>query len=599
MTFLTPWAFTLLSLLAVLIVFYLFKQKYEPKKISTTFLWEQVIRNQEATKWNSKLVQQLLFYLQALIILLLVLALTRPFLMTEEQFASKEVYVVDTSASMLAATNSQARFEEIKQQMKGRLEKMGANTEVSLIAANASPQLLVSSSKSREAISALEDLPLSYQSANLTDSIQLAQSMLADEGGVVHVYTDQLSEEKVEEMNLTVPLYVHNRETVVQNVGITSFGVSPADDESKVNALVSLHEPVKQESGLPVTISANGEVLKELVIPQHEMNSLIRNLPKKANYEATISQDDDYKLDNTAYTYPAEQRKPVIYALGDVSSFYLKALQAQGHEVVRTNQAEQTDEQEGIYLIENLPASEWPNGPKIVVNPKAGGPFEVGKEVELVYQVKQSESSSLLRYVEMESVYVRKARLLGSLNNLKPVVTSGETPLIAFGNYQGDKMLLIAFNLSNSDWPLSPSFPILLQNTVEEMIQQYGNIGNVTPGEIVDVQLHSNTQSIYIRNDAGKLVASATAGGELYFPNKPGLYTFEEQAEGKSYTRTFIIQPNEAEMFFAEQLSFQMNHTDKQMTEQGKYEWWPYLALLALVVLLVEMEVYRHRFSNR
>src|SRR5687768_8140573 len=115
MSFLTP--FALISALIVgpiIVAMYLLKLRREDRRVSSTFLWQRMVRDVEANAPWQKLRRNLLLLLQLLLLLLLVLALARPFLRTAGISGRNLILIIDRSASMGAADVGSTRLEAAK-----------------------------------------------------------------------------------------------------------------------------------------------------------------------------------------------------------------------------------------------------------------------------------------------------------------------------------------------------------------------------------------------------------------------------------------------------------------------------------------------------
>ena len=102
MSFLTPLAL-IGGLLAIpVILMYMLRLRRREVTVSSTFLWQQILHNNEAnTPWQ-RLKRNLLLLLQLLILALLVLALARPFIVVPAVSAGQIALLLDASASMNA-----------------------------------------------------------------------------------------------------------------------------------------------------------------------------------------------------------------------------------------------------------------------------------------------------------------------------------------------------------------------------------------------------------------------------------------------------------------------------------------------------------------
>jgi len=95
----SPWALWFLSFMPLVVLMYILKQKFEEQQIGSIYLWQQVLKDIEVnTPWQ-KLKKNLLLLLQLLCILLLVFALSDPYIFTGGGMYSNLVIVQNTRAA--------------------------------------------------------------------------------------------------------------------------------------------------------------------------------------------------------------------------------------------------------------------------------------------------------------------------------------------------------------------------------------------------------------------------------------------------------------------------------------------------------------------
>src|ERR1041385_9408348 len=102
MQFLTPFGF-FLALLAIPIgLLYMLKLRRKQVQVSSTFLWMQLLRDQQANAPWQKLKRNLLLILQLLILAALVIAFARPAVQVPAVATGSVIVLLDASASMHA-----------------------------------------------------------------------------------------------------------------------------------------------------------------------------------------------------------------------------------------------------------------------------------------------------------------------------------------------------------------------------------------------------------------------------------------------------------------------------------------------------------------
>src|SRR6266705_4998658 len=102
MTFLAPAAFAFAAAIPVVVLFYLLKRKRVVRLVSSTLLWQKFLAETQASAPFQRLRKNWLLILQIILLVLTVLALSRPYFATKIKPAQLRVVVLDSSASMQA-----------------------------------------------------------------------------------------------------------------------------------------------------------------------------------------------------------------------------------------------------------------------------------------------------------------------------------------------------------------------------------------------------------------------------------------------------------------------------------------------------------------
>lgn len=587
MQFLFPLFFLLSFLIAAVILFYFFRKQYEERKISSNLLWEQVLNEWQASPWLKKLQQNLLFWLQILALLLLMLALARPFWLQKDLQGEHLIFIIDPSASMSAKYAAATRFDYAKEELLDLAGKLSGQ-EVTLIQAGEKPEILLSKETDKGAIKkSINELELSYEHEVMEKAVNLAVSLSTGKDTSIHIFSDSVRKDVLSDVEQ--PVVVHNIGKELANVALLSFGVAPVGEQ--VSGVAVLENQSSKEQELTFQIHSEKELLfekKVTVAGRDQFVLQIHPLPEKPYYEAIITKDDGYKVDNKLTSIYTETNPP-IYTIDDVNPFAVKGFQTLGVEVAQIDAKSIIENMNGIFISEASTLQNQPAQPLIL--------FNSSKEKIKLTEPLVAEDDLLLQYVDYKKIYIAEAskELDG---DWKTILKSGTVPLIQKGSKDGQPLIVVNFDLTDSDWPLQPGFPIFLYNSYQWLSQQTNFLGYFGPGEEkwLNVSEGSFKWSIYDGDDEN-LYTLDLSKESFKAPNLPGTY----QAVADDKINYFSVLMDEREKHPAVETSFKMNELKSQVKGETKSRndvIWFWLALIALLLITIEWEVYRRGFSG-
>ena len=144
-----PIALALSALAIPIIIFYMLKLRRREVTVSSTLLWQMVLRDRQANAPWQRLRRNLLLLLQLLILAALILALARPALSVPTIASGSSVIILDASASMNATDVSPSRFEAARRAAQDAIDALPAHAPVTLIVAGQQPQVIASAETDR------------------------------------------------------------------------------------------------------------------------------------------------------------------------------------------------------------------------------------------------------------------------------------------------------------------------------------------------------------------------------------------------------------------------------------------------------------------
>ena len=604
MQFLAPGFFGLLIFLLGVILFYLFRKQYDKQVVPSTFFWQQVMREWQATKWWRKLQQHLLLYLQLLILALLMLALVRPYSGVSDFSGEHLAVVIDTSASMTTIEAEKDRLEAAKEEINHLIDQLD-NQKLTAIIAKQTPEILFSNeTNKKEMRSSIENVSTSFQSEDINKSVQLANQLLSNSGGEIHVFSDRVKQDDISDTYLNHKVAVHNLGKTTNNLSIHTFGVAQEEDSS-VNGVLSVANEMEKEQQVTIQISFEDEELVEIeesIDPGKRTQIQIRDLPEKPYYKAIIINDDHYQADNTSFTFLGKDKQPAIYLVGEVNSFISKALSHLSADIIQMEEMTGVPEAENaIYVLGNVPAENWPDGPKMILSPALGEPFNVKDKQVLQAGLKEVREDPLLQFVNMDEVYIQESYPFASAE-LQTIVASEEVPLISKGYYKGSPVILLGFDIENTDWPMHSSFPIFLYNSIDYLTDQNHLLGYFLPNERKEISYSSGVTRSIILNETNEEIGELNINDStLIAPNVPGLYKVREETEFGNKERLFAVIVDEEEKSISPEKSFTLEFDNEQTSgdsEKNPNEIWIGFAIAGLLFLFLEWEVYRRGITG-
>ncbi len=142
---LSPWQWGLLALVPpAILALYFLKLKRQPLEVPSTYLWKRSIEDMHVNSLWQRLRQNLLLFLQLLLVALAMLALLRPGWQSAKLDGDRFIFMVDNSASMSATDvdGAKNRVEEAKKLVGGLIDQMDSGMTAMLVSFADTPQVV-------------------------------------------------------------------------------------------------------------------------------------------------------------------------------------------------------------------------------------------------------------------------------------------------------------------------------------------------------------------------------------------------------------------------------------------------------------------------
>lgn len=611
MNFLSPFAFYFAATIPVVVVFYLLKRKRVVKLVSSTMLWQRFLAETQANAPFQKLRHNWLLILQLLLLVLAILALSRPYLAGKTKTSSLRVIILDASASMRCTDVAPSRFAKARAEALGWVDSLRDQDQMMVLLAGASTEVKQSATSNKAALRrAIESCSVTDSSTRLSGALKLAEVLTRDRGreenAEVHLFSDGAAEDLSEFENKAMKLVYHCIGTRANNLGIITLDLRENPENRQQRAIytsVANYSPTAQSTELELRFDDQAIEVRPLTVPagQTVPQVFIASQTRDGVFSVRLNSQDDLATDNQAsmVSLMPHTVKVLLVTRGD--PYLQKALRAAAN-VELTVASDVTDaatEYDLVALDDVLP-SVWPKGNLLAIHVAQTNWFEGATRLDAPAVVDWRNTHALLRYVNFDNVMIRESMGVKTPPWAVSLVDAQKSPLILAGELARQRIVWIGFDVMESNWPLRISFPIFIANAVEWL----------NPASVKSVQLmvHAGEPFRYAPPQA--------ANPEVIFPDgkrktlEGQTNTHEIVFGDTAFTGIYRLRAGTNETAFCVNLLDATESNTRPRTELnfGKYtkvsattvkranlEIWRWIALLGLGVLMFEWWYYHRR----
>ena len=583
MEFLNPAALYALFLLPLLLIPYLIKRAPRRLVFSSLLLLRDLSSPSLGRPWGWLHLPPI-FFLQLLLLVLLILALAEPVFSLRPL---KIAIVLDNSASMQGLEGQKSRFELAQEKARDLLRDFSSKTQVDLyLTVPRLGQVGGEALTPREA-STLVGTLRPYDMGEPPDSYGEELLRLAKEKSHERIFL--LTDHPFRGQGRVIRALSVGRPQ--QNLAITSFQITrPSFASTQLEARVEVTSFSSKEEKIRLLLKGGGKILStraQTVAPRKIVASSFEGFPAYPAYEAEIEVNDALALDNHRFAIPpASQelevlgispRPQALYSLRSISGVKLKVISPEVYEKSRG----------GGHSVEifhfSAPALLPQKHALFVLPPKENPLVAVGGPLSRPVVSSWREPHPLTRYINFALFRPAYARSLKPLSFGDAVIQSPEGAIAIGLEHQGFRYLVLGFDpfpyLGRENLPIS----IFTLNLLEWFYEGLGGSSTAT-GEPLRLPAQPK---------AGILV---TPKGERFsFEGEQELFSrtlfqgFYEVVRGGEKKVLAVNLQDMRESDLSSPLPIQLREEPSASGSRSFFfSLWPYLLLLSILLLLLE-----------
>lgn len=558
MPLLAPLALLGLLFVPLILAFYMLRLRRPERAVSSTFLWQQLVRDVEANAPWQRLRRSLLLLLQLLLAIALALVVARPFTERPAGLARDLVMIVDASASMAATDVFPSRLEAAKRAAVERLADLPSDGRVSVIEAGGTARLVANELGDRGRVArAIQSIQQSSASSSLADALTLADALAAraEGSGILVVTDDAASSAPRVEVSAPVEVLPVGRDRHNQAIAALAVRADPSGLKRSVFVSVANLDDTRVQRRLQVLADDVPFTARDIVLdPLTRAEVVIDELPPGTRVvearlgsiegpaaSGTTAVLDQLAVDDVAWTIVPADRLQQILLVGPGNVYLQNALTLLPNVELYGATAETYGTTTGLdafdlIVFDGFLPPELPPKPILAIAPprtSALGAVQGTLEAPSIGQAAMDEP--LLRNVDLSRIHVAEAQKIGLPTWARSVIPGpAGAPLLYSGLRDGLPTAVIAFDLRQSDLPLQVAWPVLAANLTGELLGiDPRATGSVDPGAPVEIPLLPESTGVRVTGPDGVATTLEPGGEEVgsvtfVLTGRPGVYRVEQ-----------------------------------------------------------------------
>jgi von Willebrand factor type A domain/Aerotolerance regulator N-terminal len=656
------WQWLVMAAIPPLVVMlYFLKLRRVPVQVPSTYLWRKTLEDLHVNSIWQRLRQNLLLWLQLLILLAVILACLRPGYRSEKAMGKRSIFLIDNSLSMQANDLGDTRLQEAKRQALKMVDAMQAGDVAMVIAfsdrADVRQGYTVDKGKLRTSIDSIKptnrvtDLTEALRSASGLANPRLS-SQIEGRGpeakevyynipvseaipANIYVFTDGVfTAPQVDLGNLT-PAYIQIGKDEANNSAIVAFTCQRnLEKPGQVEAFVRVQNFGSTQASGDLTLKLDGRMIDNanIVLEPGEIKGRTFEIEDliQGHLELQLNVDDNLPQDNIAYAAvdPPRQLEVVLVTDGNTPlEAALATPQAAAVAAVRTFTPEEMEWDKNkelassgtidLFIYDGCSPSKMPESNTLFLG---STPPDESAEIPSAWKPKPTEAKSavlivdinrshpLLQYVNFGGLLIAEGFSVELPTGGTELVRSNEGILMAVAPrdaYQ-DAVVGLSLKVNNTNWPNRPGFPIFLLNALEYLGGAVNSSGSksVRPGQAAMANISSRFDKVSVQPPSGAPVAINRDGQpQIIFTQteEMGVYSIKSST-GDQTLQMFTVNlfsDQESNIKPKEQIGVGLETINAQPQQDRvvRSEFWRWLLAIALVVLLVEWYLYNKRVA--
>ena len=311
-----------------------------------------------------------------LLLLLAILALSRPFFAGHVTSSGLRVIILDASASMQSTDETPSRFEKARAESLKLVDALKDQEQMLILLAAGNTEVKQSATDDKAVLRrAIQNCQVSDSPTRLTEALKLADTLIRDKHDPeIHLYSDGAAGDLSEFENKGLQIIYHRVGERCENVGITTLDIRDTPENHKERAIYTsiVNFSTNSVTTLLELLFDNQVVdTRPLTIPPGETSPQVFSATQERDgiFTVRIDAKDDLAADNQASMVSLLPQPAKVLLVSRGNKFMEKALHAAA-DVELTVAKDTLDgaEDKDVVVLDDVTPSTWPKGNLLAIH---------------------------------------------------------------------------------------------------------------------------------------------------------------------------------------------------------------------------------------
>jgi len=641
-----------LAVIVPLVALYFLRLRRTQRVVSSSMPWRQQIEDLRANTFFQRLRASHLLLLQALLLLLLAIAVMQPMMRGWAFQPQRMVLLMDCSASMstLDGEGGISRLAQAKRAAIARVEAMQGGG----LFANSVPEVMVISfaqtaqvcapftSRSALLRSAIESIDITDERTLLQPALELSRAhklTSADESTAVPLNTPLVIElfsdgkiadiAKVSLRTDESMVWTRIGEVDTANAGIAAAGCERAnEDAAQVLAFAAIRNFGKAPASRMVTVRSAQNLLAASAAPLQLPSLTLRGVDQipgerrivfpefsiagRALMQFESSPHDAFRGDDQAFVALRATQSLRLAVVGSdpsldslldaLSPGSLQHFDRDTVEQLQTHDPLWADAFDAVVSVGKPPTrmthGRWLHFGEIPQLPGLNPFGEAGRDFA---QSVRGEYPAL-RQCNLNELIALRANRLAIQSNWQAVVEGAKSPLVIAGSTGAGFALLVTFVPGDSNWPFHRSFVNFTAQALDLLasMSDVASDESLEPGAMIRLRVPEIANNLTITPPGETAQPMQRRDGEASWgpARRAGAYRInwrdaKDQA-AERWVAVNLMDEGECDIAAATQLPLSGESLQPSARDAAALDLWPWITVLAILLLLAEWWLYHH-----